>query len=258
VKLTSGNLTTKTRRHEELFFVVVAVMCLASAGFAQTAKTPSLDEIVARHVQARGGAEKLKSLQSLRTVGTLSLGSRGEARLTREIKRPHLVRTDFALGNVTLIHAYDGQSGWQTGPDGKTSELTGDDLKNAEEDADIEGPLVDYKQKGNKLEVAGTSSVNSAACYRLKLTYANGDVAYLCLDAKTYLVVGQRVERNGQVQVEAVLGDYRPYGGIQFAGTSDIKQSTNPEPIHYKLEKVEINPEIDDSRFHMPPSQEPQ
>jgi hypothetical protein len=72
------------------------------------------------------------------------------------------------------------------------------------------------------------------------------------VDARSYLVVGQRVERNGQVQVEAVLGDYRAYGGIQFAGTSDLKQAGNPEPVHYKLENVEINPAIDDSRFKAP------
>ena len=252
-------LTAVARRRGEVLWFFVAALCFVSlALFAQTTKPPSLDEIVSRHLQARGGAEKLKALQSLRTVGTLSLGSRGQAQLTREIKRPHLARTDFVLGGATLVHAYDGQSGWQIGPDGKTAELTGDNLKNAQEDADIEGPLIDYKQKGNKVEMAGTSSVNDAACYNLKLTYANGDVAYICVDAKTYLVVGQRVERNGQVQVEAVLGDYRPYGGIQFAGSSDIKQAGNPEPIHYKLEKVEINPEIDDSRFRKPPSQEPQ
>ena len=251
-------LTAETRRREEFFFAVAAIVAFVATGFAQTAKMPSLDEIIARHVQARGGAEKLKSLQSLRTVGTLSLGSRGEARLTREIKRPHQVRTDFALGGIILVHAYDGHSAWQTGPDGKVSELTGDDLKNAQEDADIEGPLIDYKQKGHTVEIVGMSSLGDTPCYQLKLTYANGDIAYLCLDAKTYLVVGQRVERNGQVQVEAVLGDYRTYGGIQFAGTSDIKQSSNPELIHYKLDKVEINPEIDDTRFRMPPPQEPQ
>ena len=258
MKLTTRNPTTKTRRYEEFLFLLAAVMCFVSAGVAQTTKAPSLDEIISRHIQARGGVEKLKALHSLRTVGTLALGTRGEAHLTREIKRPHLVRTDFALGSATLVHAYDGQAGWQTGPDGKTTTLAGDDLKNAQEDADIEGPLIDYKQKGNKVEMAGASSVNDAACYNLKLTYANGDVAYLCVDAKTYLVVGQRVERNGQVQVEAVLGDYRAYGGIQFAGTSDIKQAGNPEPVHYKLEKVEINPEIDDGRFRVPPPQEPQ
>jgi outer membrane lipoprotein-sorting protein len=242
----------ESRRRGGFIFYLAIAICFVPSASAQTTKTPTLDEIVARHIQARGGREKLKSLRTLRTTGTLSLGSRGQAKLTREIKRPDMVRTDFALGNVTLVHAYHGHDGWQTGPDGKTSPLTGDELKNAEEDADIEGPLVDYKQKGNKVEFAGTSSVNDATCYNLKVSYPNGDVFYECVDAKSYLVVGQRVERNGQVQVEAVLGDYRAYGGIQFAGTSDLKQAGNPEPVHYKLENVEINPAIDDSRFKAP------
>lgn len=251
-------ITAEARRHGGFLFCLAAIVCLVSAAAAQTNRTPSLDEIIARHVRARGGYEKLKSLKTLRTVGTLSLGSRGEARLTREIKRPNLVRTDFALGNATLVHAYDGKAGWGIGPDGKASPLSGDDLRNAQEDADIEGPLVDYRQKGNRVEMAGSSSVNGSACYELKLTYANGDVVYLCLDAKSYLVVGQRVERNGEVQVEAVLSDYRAYDSIPFAGTSDIKQAGSPEPVHYRLEKVEINPPIDGSRFQIPPSQEPQ
>jgi len=251
----SAEITTKTRRHEGFFLFVVAISILVSPSVAQTRNPPSVDEIIARHAQSRGGYDKLKSLKSLRTMGTLSLGSRGDAKLVREIKRPNLVRTDFTLGNMTLVHAFDGKRGWGTGPDGKASELTGDDLKNAQEDTDIEGPIIDYKQKGNKVEFAGTSSVNGSSCYNLKVTYANGDVVYECVDAKTYLVVGQRVERDGKVQVEAVLGDYRAYDGIQFAGTSDVKQAQSPEPIHYKLEKVEVNPSIDDSRFRMPPSQ---
>ena len=245
--------TTEARRGRAVLCFFATALCFVSlAVSAQTAKAPSVDEIVAKHIQARGGREKLKSLQTLRTQGTLTLGSRGEAKLTREIKRPNMVRTDFALGTITLVHAYDGHDGWQIGPDGKTAPLTGDDLKNAEEDADIEGPLVDYKQKGNKVEFAGTSSVNDSTCYNLKITFANGDVFYECVDAKSYLVVGQRAERNGQVQVEAVLGDYRSYDGIQFAGTSDVRQAGNPEPVHYRLEKVEVNPPIDDSRFKAP------
>ena len=244
--------TAETRRRGELLFCLAAAVCFACLAAAQTAKTPTVDEIVAKHIQARGGREKLKALQTLRTQGTLSLGSRGEAKLTREIKRPNMVRTDFLIGTITLVHAYDGHEGWQIGPDGKPAPLAGDDLKNAQEDSDIEGPLVDYKQKGNKVEFAGTSTVNDARCYNLKISFPNGDVFYECVDAKTYLVVGQRAERNGEVQVEAVLGAYRAYDGIQFAGTSDVKQSANPEPVHYKLEKVEVNPKIDDSRFKSP------
>lgn len=249
------NFTAEARTRGASLSFFALLLCFVSSALAQTAKTPTVDEIVARHIQARGGREKLKSLLTLRTHGTLTLGSRGEARLTREIKRPNMVRTDFALGAVTLVHSYDGHDGWQIGPDGKAAPLAADDLKNAEEDADIEGPLVDYKQKGNKVEFAGTSSVNDSNCYNLKISFPNGDIFYECLDAKSFLVVGQRAERNGEVQVEAVLGDYRPYNGIQFAGTSDVKQAGNPEPVHYKLEKVEVNPPIDDSRFKAPQKQ---
>lgn len=252
-------LLAEAGRHRGILVIILASAFCTVSATAQNAKTPSLDEIVARNLQARGGAQKLKSIQTLRTTGTLVLGSRGEARLTREIKRPDRVRTDFVLsGGMTLVHAYDAGTGWQVGPDGRVSELTGDELRNAQEDADIEGPLVDYRQKGNTLAMAGSSSVNDRPCYQLKLSYPNGDVVYLCIDAKSYLVVGQRVERNGQVQVEAVLGDYKAYDGIQFPGSSEVKQAGNPEPIHYRLEKVEINPPIDDTRFQKPPSQEPQ
>lgn len=238
--------------------VCAVLLCLVSGAPAQTAKAPTVDELIAKHIQARGGSEKLKALQSLRTTGTLSLGPRGDAKLTREIKRPGMVRTDFVLGSVTLVHAYDGKQGWQIGPDGKVVPLAGDDLTNAQQDTDIEGPLVDYKKKGNTVEYVGQTSVGDAQCYNLKVTYPNGDVTYECLDAKNYLAIAQKVERHGQIQVEAYLSNYRAYEGIQFAGNSDIKQAGNPDMIQYKLEKVEINPPIDDIRFKEPPSQEPQ
>ena len=245
------------RRRVALCSLAVA-LCSASSANAQTAKAPTVDELVARHIEARGGSAKLKSMQSLRTVGTLSLGSRGDATLTREIKRPNMVRTDLAFGQVTLVHAYDGKEGWEIGPDGKVAPLTGDDLVNAQQDADIEGPLVDYKKKGNKVEYEGQTSVGESRCYNLKVTYPNGDITSECLDTKTYLVIASRVERHGKVQVEAFLSNYRTYDGIQFAGASDIKQAGNDDMIHYKLEKVEINPPIDNTRFQQPPPQEPQ
>ena len=243
---------------KRILLSVAAVAWVASASFEQTAKAPAVDEIIAKHIEARGGVEKLKSLQSLRTVGTLSLGQRGDAQLTREIKRPNMVRTDLAFGQATLVHAYDGKEGWQIGPDGKVTALAGDDLANAKQDADIEGPLVDYKSKGNKVELVGQTTIGDSRCFNLKVSYPNGDATFECLDTKTYLVIGSRVERHGEVQVEAVLSNYRSYGGIQFAGNSDIKQAGSTDMIHYKLEKVEINPPIDNTRFQAPPSQEPQ
>ena len=120
------------------------------ASFAQ-----SVDEVIAKNIQAHGGMEKLKSVQSIRTTGKFNQGS-FRAGFLQENKRSDKVREEFSVQGLTQIQAYDGKTGWQISPFGgrKDPELMSqDDLKSLQIDADIDGPMVNYKEKGHKAEL---------------------------------------------------------------------------------------------------------
>src|SRR5262249_35987403 len=128
----------------------VAAVVLALLWGAAGARAQTVEELVARNTQAKGGLEKIKAIRTLRTRGTLVQGS-FMAEVGQEQKRPGMLRSTFTVQGMTAIQAYDGQTGWQISPfqGRKDAELLGeDDLRDLVEDSDIDGPLVDYKEKG--------------------------------------------------------------------------------------------------------------
>src|SRR5437867_1291465 len=133
----------------------------AMAFFSIAANAQTVDEVIAKNIQAKGGADKLKSVRSLRTTAKFSQGS-FRADFRQENKRADKVREEFIIQGLAQVQAYDGKTGWQISPFGGRKDpelLSQDDLKSLVVDADIDGPLVDYKEKGHKAELVGHDSV---------------------------------------------------------------------------------------------------
>src|SRR5664279_379452 len=142
------------------------------------------DELVAKNVEAKGGIDKLRAIQSVRLSGKLIVGG-GLLQLdyVALIKRPQLVRYEAKLQGLPQVQAFDGSQAWQINPfQGRKDpeKLSADDAKGMGEDAaDVVGPLVDYKEKGYRIESLGTEDVDGTEAYKLRLTRPNGDLIYV-------------------------------------------------------------------------------
>ncbi len=238
----------------ELSRILVAVLAIgwSSGAFAQTA-----EELVAKNIQAKGGLEKIKAIQSVRMSGTQD-NDGFKAAVTQENKRPDLVRETFALQGMTSIQAYDGASGWQVRPFGgrKDPELMGEeDLRSLLLDADFDGPLVDYKEKGNKVESLGHDIVDGDDAYKLKVTLKNGDIIYYYLDPDTFLEIRkeQQLFLRGSVQeFEVNLGSYKPVNGVMFPfWSASGPKGADPLP-NVTFDKIEVNVPLEDTKFAVP------
>ena len=239
-------------------FSSLAVMALMAPLSAQT-----VDEIIAKHVQAIGGADKLKAVHSVRISGKLSAPGGLEAGITETKKRPDMVRQEFTVQGMTQVQAYDGKHGWQIDPfqGKKTAEaMSEDDLKAIKEDSDFDdwaaaGPLVNYKEKGNQVELVDKEDVEGTPAYKLKVTLKSGDVRYIYMDADNYVPIKQeskRTIRGAEREFEASMGDYKEEGGLMMAHSVEQKPKGAPQSLKITIEKVEINPDIPDSFFAMP------
>ena len=136
-----------------LLLGIAALAFLAPMAQAQTA-----DEIVAKYVQARGGMDKLKAVKSVRMTGKMMMGPGMEAPMVLEIQRPDKMRMEFTVQGMTGVQAYDGKVGWIVMPFmGKKDPeaVPAEDVKDFQEQSDIDGPLVDYKAKGKQVELLG-------------------------------------------------------------------------------------------------------
>jgi outer membrane lipoprotein-sorting protein len=240
--------------HAALGALTIAVLALAAA----PAPAQTVDEILDQHFAALGGRDKIAAVQSAKVTLKQQAGGQ-EIPLTLYWKRPDKVRVEISYQGMVGIQAYDGTTAWQVMPFlGKTDpeSLTGDDLKQAKEQADvIEGPLFNYKEKGNTVELIGKENTEGTETWKLRLTSKDGDVSYVYLDAESMLEIkSERKLKRGDVELEfeGSLGDYKEVDGILFAHSTEQKQKGAPEGATYTIEKVELGVAIDDAIFAMP------
>jgi len=234
-------------------FLLALVLVAPSVGGAET-----VDEIVARHVAARGGREALAAVRTLRMTGKAMAGPGREAIVRREMARPGRIRTEFEFQGTTGVYAWDGSSGWRVSPldgDFEPEPLPAEEAALAAEQADIEGPLVDWKAKGSTVELVGKAALSGGPAHELKVTYKSGAVRRLWVDAATGFVVrmeATRKMRTRELTVEATFGDYRKTDGVAFARAIEMGLRGRPARLRIVVESVEVNPPLDDLRFQMP------
>lgn len=232
--------------------IIAAVLVAASSA---SVRAESVDDIIAKNIAARGG-DKLKAVQTVRMTGKLLVGPGIEAPVTIEIKKPGRMRFEVVVQGMTIVQTVDGDSGWTIQPmTGKkdAERMSADDLKEAQDQADFEGPLVDYKKKGHKVELLGKEKIEGTDAYKLKVTKKNGDIETIYLDADAFLEIkseGKRVVRGSQVEFETTTGDYKDVSGVMIPFSLEFGVKT--EKVKMTVAKVDVNPKIDDARFKMP------
>src|SRR5438034_6483269 len=230
--------------------------------FAQDKNQPTVDELVAKNIEAKGGATTVKNLQTLRATGKLLVQVQGQIELgfVQTKKRPDEVRTEASLQGMTTIEAYDGKEGWKVSPffGRKDPErMSADDVKALVEDTEIDGALVDWKAKGSAVEYLGTEDVEGTPAHKLKVVRKNGDVSFVYLDPDHFLeirVLTQRTRHGAHEEVETDLGDYEKAGGVFVPTSIDSGRKGAPDKQRIIIDKVEANVPVDDAKFHFPAS----
>jgi hypothetical protein len=235
--------------------MLAAVACLSVFSLGQTA-----DELVNKNIQAKGGMDKIKAIKSVRITSKLNGGGGFTAAVGQENVRPNLLRETFSLQGMTAVSAYDGTTGWQIQPFGghKDPELMGEDqLRDLLIDADFDGPMVDYKEKGNTVEYMGHDIVDGDDALRLKVTLKDGDILYYFLDPDTFLEIRRDTQEfiRGSIRESVTeFGSYKPVAGVMYPFSISQGSKENPAQSTVTVEKVEVNVNINPADFAVPES----
>jgi hypothetical protein len=235
------------------------------AWLAPVATAETVDEVVAKYLQARGGMQKIKAVQTIKMTGkTVMGGGAMEAPFVSMKRRPQDNRIEFTVQGLTGVQAFDGKSGvaWTVMPflGKKEPEASPpEETKLMAEEADFDGPLVDWKEKGHQLELVGKEQVEGADAWKLKLTRKSGNVDYIYLDVETGLEVkteAKRTLRGAEFEGESLLSDYKEVDGMTFPFTvvSGLKGAPAEQRPKMVLDKIELNVAFADSLFKMPPT----
>ncbi len=242
-----------------LTIIITAAALLAPLAHAQESKQMMVDQLIAKNTEAKGGAEALHALQSLKLTGKMLVNEgKMEFAFAQTKKRPGAVRNEYTLQGMTIVQAYDGTEGWKISPfQGRKDpeKMSADDLKSLIEDAEVDGPLIDWKEKGSTVDYLGTEDVDGTQAHKLKVTRKNGDVNYVFLDPEHFLeirILSQRLEHGAQVEVETDLSDYEKINGVfvPFSIESGNKGAADKQKII--LDKAEANVPLDETPFKFP------
>lgn len=231
-------------------------------GVAAVASAQTVDEILAQHYKAMGGLDKIKAVKSMKMTGKMVMGGTMEAPFVVYRARPNNQRVEFTFQGMTGVQAFDGKSGssWSIMPFmGKKDPevMPAEESKMMAEEADFDGILVDWKDKGHKLESLGKEQVEGADCYKVKVTLKSGEARIVYIDVESGLEVkreGKRTVRGQEMEFESVSGDYKEFEGLVFATVVEQGMKGGPANARQKMvmEKFEFNTAGADTLYLVP------
>lgn len=229
---------------------IVAIIVIALANVAQA---QSLNEVLEKQFKALG-QEKLMGLESIYVKAKVNqMGM--ELPMEMKIKKPEKFIITIDIQGQKMIQAFDGEKGWMIipmmSPDPQV--LSGDQLSQAKEMANMEGELYNYEKKGSTAELAGKVNMDGKEMYRIKLTDKAGNLKDYFIDANTYYIskIKTKVSAQGQtVDVEQIMSDYKTIDGITMAMKIESKSPMGTAVI--TMEEVKFNEKFDDAIFKQP------
>ena len=235
----------------------VLALGLVLAASAAWGQTPTVDEIVAKNLAARGGLDKLRGLQTMKMTGTINVQGM-DMPLTVMTKRPNLLFQEMTMQGQRMVSAFDGAKVWAINPmlGPGPRELTGQQADMIRDQASFDGPLVNYKDRGDTLEMAGSADLGGAKAWKLKLTRKiGGRSMFIYVDADTGLEKqwSATVDQSGMtIDVDTVMLDYQPTPeGVLVARSMRTLVGGQQQGL-LKVLTVEYNVPIEDAAFQMP------
>jgi outer membrane lipoprotein-sorting protein len=247
-------------------------MAIVAAAALGSAHAQTVDEVVAKNLQARGGVEKLKALNTTKITGDVQQQG-AKIHIVTWAKRPNYLRREIEMtppppspgranvppstGPIKAVVAFDGQTVWtidpRMGPGPQA--ITGPQADAvAKANPDFDSVLLDYKAKGHTVELVGTETIAGKPAHHLKITRKNGAIQQYYLDVQTGLEVrtSDTIEQGGvKTELTTDLSDYQTVDG--FSMPFKMRQSVNGTPVaEVTISKWEVNVPMEDELFKIP------
>lgn len=221
----------------------------------------TVDELVAKNAQARGGLDKIEAIKTMRMQGQVRVGGdfgSFDLGFVQVKKAPDSVRNEASVQGLTQVEVWNGEQGWRIDPfQGRkdAERMTDDDARGLADGANIAGPLINYKAQGNAIEYQGTEDVDGTEAHKLKVTLKNGDVQTVYLDPDHFIeirTVSQRKVRGTEVEDTSDFGDYEVVDGVYFPFSIATHTKGQGGQQQITIEKAEANVDVEDALFAFP------
>lgn len=221
---------------------------------AQSQGIPTADEIVAKNIAAKGGAAKLKSVDSVRITAAATVQGTITP-MVIELKRPNLRRQEVTVNGQKIVQSFDGTHGWMLNPSAgvQAVQMPAPQTAAMKSDAEFDSPLLDYQSKGVKVAFIGKEDIDGRPSYHLKVTTADGAEREYYIDPATDLefrVDAALVQNGMHGTLSVAMSDYRDIDGVKMPFS--LKQTLNGREVgDLRVSTIELNVPLDASLFRL-------
>lgn len=246
--------------------VAAALLSRAATANVQPAAAPqsalTAEQVVERNAEARGGLAKWRAIHNMVWTGQMEGGSADLPAMQFLLMQARPNKTRFevnALGQHSL-RVFDGTQGWKERPGrgGATDAqpYSAQENRYAQDEAVIDGPLIDSAARGSRVTLVGLEQVDGHAAYHLDVVGPTGQHEGVWVDASTFLE--SRYDRlswthDGKaVDVSVRYGDYRDFDGVKIPTKIDIGGADGNPGSRMLVEHVQLDAELDPRAFASP------
>ena len=244
--------------------LALAASTTAAAAAAESAPAPALsaEQIIEKNVAARGGLEAWRKIQTMIWVGHMERPGApvSSTPFVLQQKRPNKTRFEISGVGQKSLRIFDGTHGWKVRPasDGSpdVEAYTPQEVRFARGEQVIDGPLIDFQAKGTTVGLEGVEEVDGRKAYRLSLKLASGEHHKVWIDSQTFLELKYVRTSYSSAWVPATVsityGDYKDIGGLQIPSVLEISTASGKVPDKMVIERIALNPSVDDRVFGRP------
>lgn len=232
---------------------MIAALLTVAAALPATAQTA--DEVLAKYYDAIGGVDGWAQLETMRASGNIDVMGMVNGPFTIVQMRPAMARIEMSIQGMDIVQAYDGETAWQVMPmmTGSNEPVVADSetAQQIMEQADMDGPLIGWREAGTSIEVLGSETMDGAETMKLKVTDKDGLVTLFYLD-ESYLpvkMVAVRPIQGVDTELTTSLGDYQEIGGLMFPFLIEIDTPMGVQQLTF--DAIEVNVPVDASIFSM-------
>lgn len=230
--------------------IFVAVLSLITV----SAMAQSADEVIQKYSANLGGLDAFNKVKTVKMTGTFTQQSM-DMPITTQLINNKAARTDVEVMGYQIINVYYNGSGWKqnhfAGVETPT-EISGAELTDAKAQASLANNLMDYKNRGHKVEMAGQEDVEGVKCYKINLTSKDDNkVTAYYISTSDYTLIKSTSTRELQGQeyeFETFYSDIKEIGGLKFAMTR-MQKVMDQVFATVKFDKIELNVAVDESIF---------
>jgi hypothetical protein len=208
------------------------------------------DQVVARHLAALGGVDKLKTVKTLLIRGEYQEGSSVDSWVAYRA-RPNKLRKEGTHEGKPFVKIFDGDKAFLSEHDGPFTAMPADKTAKMRTYAEFDDPLIDHAARGHKVALVGTEDIGGNKAHHLELTLANGDVEHRWIDATTFLDSQRKFtfkDKDGAQKTKLVrYTDWRDVGGLKFNFASEGEVDGKKHTVTIKA--IEVDAAIDPGKF---------